>query len=115
MSAIFKWLNLPPCEIDPERLDIGLRESDSRYHMKYLHKQTSRIGKPARHEIAPRIQAQIETAWAWYYEMFYPQHAGAPARVGSVSPAGSAAGGSGEIGGSGGSGGSGRGSGTQQV
>ena len=73
MSAIFKWLGLPPCEIDPERLDRGVQESDSHYHMKYMHKQADRIGKPARHEVAPRIQAQIETAWAWYYQSFYPQ------------------------------------------
>ena len=92
MTAIFKWLGLPPCEIDPEKLDIGVQESDSHYHMKYLHKQTSRIGKPARHEISPRIQAQIEAAWAWYYQMFYPQHASAQTQVGSVPPAGGALG-----------------------
>ena len=72
MSAIFKWLNLPPCEIDPEKLDIGVRESDSHYHMKYTHRQASRIGQPARHEIPPRIQAQIQSAWGWYYQNFYP-------------------------------------------
>ena len=44
MSAIFEWLGLPPCEIDPERLNMGAQESDSHYHMKYMHKQADRIG-----------------------------------------------------------------------
>lgn len=86
MSAIFEWLGLPPCEIDPERLNMGAQESDSHYHMKYMHKQAGRIGKPARHELAPRIQAQIEAAWAWYYQSFYPAHAGVPSPAGSAVP-----------------------------
>ena len=73
MSHIFQWLGLPAFEIDPENLKMGIRESDSHYHMKYLHKQSGRIVKPARHDIPPRIQAQIETAYAWFYQMYYPQ------------------------------------------
>ena len=84
MSAIFEWLGLPPCEIDPERLNMGAQESDSHYHMKYMPKQAGRIGKPARHELAPRIQAQIEAAWAWYYQSFYPAHTGVPSPAGSA-------------------------------
>jgi sulfotransferase len=72
MSRIFAWLGLAPCAIDPERLAIGVRESDSHYRMKYTHQQTERIMTPKQHEIPPRIQAQIETACAWFYELYYP-------------------------------------------
>jgi len=32
-----------------------------------------RVTKPKRHEIAPRIQAQIERACAWFYQFYYPK------------------------------------------
>ncbi len=73
MAHLFKWLGLPAFEIDPANLKLSVRESDSHYHMKYLHKQSGSIIKPARHEIPPRIQAQIESAYAWFYQMYYPQ------------------------------------------
>ena len=73
MSHIYQWLCLPAFEINPLQLQQGVRESDSHYHMKYLHKQSDRIIKPARHEIPSRIQAQIEAAYAWYYQMYYPK------------------------------------------
>jgi len=73
MSHIYAWLGLSPHTINPEQLTVGVRESDSHYHMKYLHRQSERVAKPPRHEIAPRIQAQIESAYAWYYQMYYPQ------------------------------------------
>jgi sulfotransferase len=41
--------------------------------MKYLHRQSERIVKPGKHDIPPRIQAQIESACAWFYELYYPQ------------------------------------------
>ena len=73
MSHLHEWLGLASFEIDPERLAIGVQESDSHYHMKYTHKQSERIVAPRRHEIPPRIQAQIETACAWYYQLYYPK------------------------------------------
>jgi len=73
MAHIVKWLGLPAFDINPEKLELGVTESDSHYHMKYLHRQSGRIIKPARHEIPPRIQAQIETAYAWFYQMYYPK------------------------------------------
>ena len=73
LSHIYAWLGLAPFDIDPEHLSTGIRESDSHYHMKYTHQQATRIAKPARHDIPPRIQAQIESACAWYYQMYYPQ------------------------------------------
>jgi sulfotransferase len=73
MSHIYAWLGLASFEINPEKLaTMGPPESDSHYHMKYLHTQSERVTKPRRHEIPPRIQAQIETACAWYYQLYYP-------------------------------------------
>jgi sulfotransferase len=72
MSHLYAWLGLPSFSIDPERLTVGIRESDSHYHMKYLHKQSTRIVAPGRHTIPPRIQKQIETACAWFYQLYYP-------------------------------------------
>ena len=71
MSHIYAWLGLAPFQIDPERLDIGIQESDSHYHMKYTHRQATRISQPKRHDIPPRIQAQIESAYAWYHQLYY--------------------------------------------
>lgn len=73
MSHIFSWLGLAPFEINPEQLVTGVQESDSHYHMKYLHNQHTRIAKPKRHEISPRIQAQIQSACAWFYQLYYPE------------------------------------------
>jgi sulfotransferase len=72
MSHIYAWLGLSPFEINPDKLDIGTQESDSHYRMKYLHKQSARIIKPKRHDIPPRIQAQIESAYSWFYQQYYP-------------------------------------------
>ena len=72
MSHLYAWLGLTSFKIDTEKLETGVHESDSHYRMKYLHTQSNRIIKPARHDIPPRIQAQIETAYAWYYQLYYP-------------------------------------------
>jgi sulfotransferase len=72
MSHICSWLGVAPFQIDPERLASGNTESDSHYRMKYPHKHSPRIVPPARHEIPPRIQAQIEAVWTWYYQLYYP-------------------------------------------
>ncbi|OGB21332.1 MAG: hypothetical protein A3I66_04535 [Burkholderiales bacterium RIFCSPLOWO2_02_FULL_57_36] len=74
MSHIYAWLGLPPFELDTEKLKVGIQESDSHYRMKFSHKQSERITKPKRHDIPPRIQSQIETAYAWYYQLYYPQN-----------------------------------------
>jgi sulfotransferase len=72
MSHLYTWLGLSPFEINPARLEKGIQESDSHYRMKYLHKQSDRIAKPKKHDIPPRIQAQIESAYAWFYQAYYP-------------------------------------------
>jgi len=75
MSHLYAWLDLAPFALDPENLPIGLPESDSHYRMKFMHKQSTVLAGPKRHAIAPRIQAQIEAACAWYYKLYYPQAA----------------------------------------
>ncbi|CAN0626831.1 sulfotransferase [Burkholderia multivorans] len=72
MSALYAWVGLPPFEIDPQRLVVGVQESDSHYRMKYPHRQFTRIQAPARHPVPARIQRQIESAWAWFYQLYYP-------------------------------------------
>ena len=72
MSHLYAWLGLTPLDINPEVLDTGIQESDSHYHMKYTHKRVRQISKPAKHEIPLRIQTHIETALAWYYQLYYP-------------------------------------------
>jgi len=76
MSHLYAWLGLSPFEIDPNKLAVGIQESDSHYRMKYLHKQSPHIAKPKKHDIPPRIQAQIEGAYGWYYQMYYPKKSG---------------------------------------
>jgi sulfotransferase len=71
MSHLHAWLGLSPFEINPRKLTIGPQESDSHYHMKYLHRQSEGMAAPARHSIPPRIQAHIEKACAWYYDLYY--------------------------------------------
>ena len=74
MSRIFSWLALAAFEINPNKLGKTIKpESDSHYRMKYLHHAADRIVKPKRHEVSPRIQAQIEAVCAWYYQLYYPK------------------------------------------
>ena len=76
MSHLYAWLGLSGFEINPDKLaPMGPPESDSHYRMKYLHTQTSRVAIPRKHEIPPRIQARIEEACSWFYQMYYPQKA----------------------------------------
>jgi len=72
MSHIYDWLGVSPLIIDTEQLGTGVQESDSHYRMKYTHKQASKITTPKQHEVAPRILALIEKAYAWYYQLYYP-------------------------------------------
>jgi sulfotransferase len=75
MSQVYAWLGVSPLTVDPERIaTIAAAESDSHYSMKYLHTQSERVAKPHRHQIPPRIQAQIEKEYAWYYQYFYSKH-----------------------------------------
>ena len=73
MSVLYEWMGLSPYVINPDKLEQGVQESDSHYHMKYLHNQAEKIVKPKRHEMSPRIQAQIEKTCAWFYQLYYPK------------------------------------------
>lgn len=73
MSVLYEWLGVSPHEINPGKLATSIQESDSHYHMKYLHRQATHIGKPTHHEISPRIQSQIEMTCAWFYQLYYPK------------------------------------------
>lgn len=72
MKKLYRWLGLSELELDLGNIKTLIRESDSHYRMKYLHAQRTSMGEPQRHEISPRIQAQIESAYAWYYQLYYP-------------------------------------------
>ncbi len=72
MSHLYSCLGLSPVEVDPRKLTIGMQESDSHYRMKYPHRHFGQIGTPARHDIPSRIQARIEKACGWFYELYYP-------------------------------------------
>jgi sulfotransferase len=77
-SQLYSWLGVAPISIDPDKVAaIAAPESDSHYSMKYLHTQSQRIAKPRPHQIPPRIQAQIEKEYAWYYQYFYAKQGGA--------------------------------------
>jgi sulfotransferase len=71
MSHLYAWLGLSPFDIDPNQLATGKRESDSHYRMKYPHQQSARVVTPTPHAVPPRIQKQIETVWAWFYQFYY--------------------------------------------
>jgi sulfotransferase len=73
MALVYQWLGVCALTIDVEQLEVREQESDSHYHMKYTHRQASRITAPKRHDVPPRIQALIESACAWYYQLYYPQ------------------------------------------
>ena len=71
MSQIYNWLGLSGFEVNPERLEVGIQESDSHYRMKYPHQQSSKITAPKKHQIPARIHRQIETAYAWFFQQYY--------------------------------------------
>ncbi len=72
MKKLYAWLGLSEFDLDLNNIKTLTRESDSHYRMKFSHAQQNSMGKPKRHEISPRIQAQIEQAYAWYYQLYYP-------------------------------------------
>lgn len=67
LSDLFAWLDLPPFDIDLESLATHSHESGSHC------RQSTRLATPAQHAIPLHIQAQIQNAYAWYYELYYPK------------------------------------------
>lgn len=72
MAEAFRFIGVPPHRFDPDRLTVRPHESDSHYRHKFTHRQHSTIAAPTLHAIPPRIQAEIEKTYAWYYGHFYP-------------------------------------------
>jgi sulfotransferase len=79
LTHVFTWCGLAPCTVDTAKLSVGVQESDSHYRMKYPHTRSGRLIRPKPHEVPPRIRAQIETAYAWYYRLYYPEYKAAAA------------------------------------
>lgn len=72
MQEIFAWLDLAPVALDPEQLEVRPHESDSYYRGKYPHRTRGRIEAPTRHDVPTRIDQEIRSNFAWFYEQFYP-------------------------------------------
>jgi sulfotransferase len=66
LSHLSAWLGLSPTDLNLDALPAGPQESERHYRMKFLHRQTTQLVRPVRHEISARIQLRIETAYAWY-------------------------------------------------
>lgn len=76
MSRLYGWLGLADVPFDPQELSVGVRESDSHYRMKYLHRQSTALRAIEVHGVPERIQARIEGAYPWFYQTYYPKVAG---------------------------------------
>lgn len=71
-AHLFDWLGVGPHEIDVSDLPVGPSESDSFYRLKYPHTRRARFEPAAPHQIPERIERQIRSAYAWYYDKWYP-------------------------------------------
>jgi sulfotransferase len=74
MRRLQAWLGVTAVDVNLDNMSSGIAESDSHYRMKYRHTQFDRILPPKRHEIPPRIQSLIESAYPWFYQTFYPRN-----------------------------------------
>jgi sulfotransferase len=72
MERVHTWVGVRPMTIDPNKLAVGVSESDSHYRGKYPHRQSGKIAAPGRHILPPRTQALIEQAYGWFYKAYYP-------------------------------------------
>jgi len=72
MNVLFDWLGLEHQHFDPGNLPTRPHESDSHYRFKYRHATRERVQAPTRHEVSPKIEAEIMKNFGWYYELFYP-------------------------------------------
>ncbi|MGB4879049.1 MAG: sulfotransferase [Thiolinea sp.] len=75
MQGVFHWLQLDAVQLNLASLPVTPHESDSYYRFKYLHKTQNHLQAPAVHLISPRIQAELERNFPWFYQTFYPAKA----------------------------------------
>jgi sulfotransferase len=73
MAEVYRWLGVDAHRFDATRLSVRPHESDSHYRHKYPHRQRTSIAAPEAHVISRRIQAELEKAYPWYYDNFYPR------------------------------------------
>lgn len=72
MAEIFAWLEVSPQAIDPQHLTVESHEADSYYRFKYRHQMFPALRSPPVHPISPRIAAELQDTYRWFYELFYP-------------------------------------------
>lgn len=72
MQEIWQWLGLPAASFNPQQLPVKAHESDSHYRFKYLHNTRTTISPPRRHNIPPRIEAEIKRQFNDFYQLLYP-------------------------------------------
>ena len=72
IRQLYRWLGAREVPFDSDNLPVLTKESDSHYHMKYQHSFHKKLENGALHDIPPRIQHLIQSAYAWYYKIYYP-------------------------------------------
>jgi sulfotransferase len=72
MQDIYRWLNIPAENFNPQCLPVKAPESDSHYRFKYSHQTRERISPPQAHIIPIRIEAEIQKMCTDFYQLFYP-------------------------------------------
>jgi sulfotransferase len=77
MRLLYKWLELPMSQFEPQRLAVKPHESDSYYRWKYRHNTQTSIQPPVQHLISPRIEQEIVKNFGWFFEHFYVNPKGA--------------------------------------
>ncbi len=74
-GKIFTWLDLPPCSIDTEALQLGETESDSHYRMKFPHRLSKGVHMRSQQRTIPEhIEEKILSENVWFYDEFYPKY-----------------------------------------
>lgn len=71
MRLLYRWLELPPVPLNPQRLTVKPHESDSHYRWKYRHNTHATIHPNVPHPISPRIEQEILKNFGWFFEQFY--------------------------------------------
>jgi sulfotransferase len=72
LAQLFGWLELPPHDVALDRLDTAPHESDSYYRLKFRHRRHATLRDPVIHDVPPRIVAELESKFEWFYKTFYP-------------------------------------------